>query len=107
MRFRLLLAALTALACSKQAPPGAGSTAAKPSVSAIASAAPVALTALPQSEITWTYPDTPIGPMSAVVVLPERQPDERFPILLTFHGMGEARKGPEKGARGWIDDYGL
>jgi S-formylglutathione hydrolase FrmB len=45
--------------------------------------------------------------MNAVVVLPERASDERFPVLLTFHGMGEARKGPERGARGWIDDYGL
>ena len=45
--------------------------------------------------------------MNAVVVLPERAPDERFPVLVTFHGTGEARKGPEKGARGWIDDYGL
>jgi enterochelin esterase-like enzyme len=42
-----------------------------------------------------------------VVVLPERRPEQRFPVLITFHGMGEARKGPEKGARGWIDDYGL
>jgi enterochelin esterase-like enzyme len=62
---------------------------------------------LPQQEVTWTYASTPIGPMNAVVVLPERAPDERFPMLITFHGMGEARKGPEKGARGWIDDYGL
>ncbi len=62
---------------------------------------------LPQQEVTWTYASTPVGPMNAVVVLPERAPDERFPLLITFHGMGEARKGPEKGARGWIDDYGL
>jgi enterochelin esterase-like enzyme len=45
--------------------------------------------------------------MNAVVVIPERSPEERFPVLLTFHGLGEAKKGPEKGARGWIDDYGL
>jgi iron(III)-salmochelin esterase len=45
--------------------------------------------------------------MSAVVVVPARAADEHFPVLVTFHGMGEARKGPEKGARGWIDDYGL
>jgi iron(III)-salmochelin esterase len=108
MRSRLLLVALAVLACSKQAPPGAGSSAPKPPVSAAgAPSQPATLTALPQSEVTWTYADTPVGPMNAVVVLPERQPDERFPILLTFHGMGEARKGPEKGARGWIDDYGL
>ena len=45
--------------------------------------------------------------MNAVVVLPTRAAEARFPVLLTFHGSGEARKGPEKGARGWIDDYGL
>lgn len=45
--------------------------------------------------------------MNAVVVLPERSPDERFPVLVTFHGTGEAHKGPEKGARGWLDDYGM
>jgi enterochelin esterase-like enzyme len=45
--------------------------------------------------------------MNAVVVLPERNADERFPVLVTFHGTGEARKGPEKGARGWLDDYGM
>jgi iron(III)-salmochelin esterase len=108
MRSKRLVIALALLACSKQAPPGAGSGAPKAAVSAApAPSQPVILTALPQSEVTWTYADTSIGPMSAVVVLPERRPDERFPILLTFHGMGEARKGPEKGARGWIDDYGL
>jgi hypothetical protein len=62
---------------------------------------------LPQTEVTWTYADTPIGRMNAVVVVPARAAEERFPVLLTFHGMGEARKGPEKGARGWLDDYGM
>lgn len=72
-----------------------------------APSASAAVSKLPQTEVTWTWADTPVGPMNAVVVVPERAPDERFPVLLTFHGMGEARKGPEKGARGWIDDYGL
>jgi iron(III)-salmochelin esterase len=62
---------------------------------------------LPQTEVRWSYAETPIGPMSAVVVVPERLAEERFPVLLTFHGTGEARKGPEKGARGWLDDYGM
>lgn len=66
-----------------------------------------ALVKSPQTEVTWSYPDTPVGPMNAVVVVPERLADERFPVLLTFHGTGEARKGPEKGARGWLDDYGM
>jgi iron(III)-salmochelin esterase len=78
--------------------------AAKPSESA---ATAVAAVKLPQTEVTWSYPETLVGPMNAVVVVPERSADDRFPILITFHGTGEARKGPEKGARGWLDDYGM
>ncbi|HYP90011.1 MAG TPA: alpha/beta hydrolase-fold protein [Polyangiaceae bacterium] len=121
----LALCVLALAGCSKQAPPGAGLTAATsrnvaaatsrevtsatsaPPVEAPSSAAPVVVARLPQTEVTWSYPDTPVGPMNAVVVLPERAADERFPVLLTFHGTGEARKGPEKGARGWLDDYGM
>src|SRR5262245_14647610 len=112
MRSRLCLAALAALACSKQAPPGAGAgsgVAAGVHVDAPVASAPASPVTdqIPQTEVTWTYAETPVGAMNAVVVLPARKPDERFPVLLTFHGMGEARKGPEKGARGWIDDYGM
>ena len=81
--------------------------AASRSVAASAPSPPAMLDKLPQTEITWTYADTPVGPMNAVVVVPARAADERFPVLLTFHGTGEARKGPERGARGWIDDYGM
>jgi dienelactone hydrolase len=104
---------MSGLGCSKHSPPGEGiATAANKSVAAPpASQPPTANSQLPtrepQTEVTWTYPDTPIGPMNAVVVVPARTAEERFPVLLTFHGTGEARKGPEKGARGWIDDYGL
>lgn len=110
MRSELALALLVTLGCSKQAPPGGGVAGAESHVVAAAppaASAAVTVSKLPQTEVTWTWPDTPIGVMNAVVVVPERAADERFPVLLTFHGMGEARKGPEKGARGWIDDYGL
>lgn len=114
LRLRLLAVLLVSVAgCSKQAPPGEGvamaatsRSVAAPSAAAPEASAPV-VSKLPQTEVTWTYPDTPVGRMSAVVVVPERAADERFPVLITFHGMGEARKGPERGARGWIDDYGL
>jgi hypothetical protein len=131
MRSELLSAVLGLLVlggCSRQAPPGDGvaaapsrgiaakpaarvaaatnSEAASPGVEVNAPVPPV-VAKLPQTEVTWSYPDTPVGPMSAVVVVPERAPDERFPVLVTFHGTGEARKGPEKGARGWLDDYGM
>lgn len=103
------LALLTLLlGCAKQAPPGGGVASAESHVVvAPLPSAPATVSKLPQTEVTWTWPDTPVGVMNAVVVVPERAADERFPVLLTFHGMGEARKGPEKGARGWIDDYGL
>lgn len=113
MRSELALGVLLLAACSKQAPPGGGvAGSANQVVAAVAAPAPSAsvspvVSKLPQTEVTWVWPDTPIGPMNAVVVVPERASEERFPVLLTFHGMGEARKGPEKGARGWIDDYGL
>lgn len=103
-----LVGALALAACAKHSPPGEGvAVAASRTVTAPSLPAAATVSRLPQSEVTWTYADTPIGPMNAVVVVPERATDERFPVLLTFHGMGEARKGPEKGARGWLDDYGL
>jgi iron(III)-salmochelin esterase len=111
MRFEAcagLLLALAALGCERRAPPGGASA---PVVSRSVEVAPAAPSAapqkLPQAETTWAYPTTPMGPMQAVVVVPARATEERFPVLLTFHGTGEARKGPERGARGWIDDYGL
>jgi hypothetical protein len=61
----------------------------------------------PAAELTWSFPDTPIGKMSVVVSVPERRGDERFPLLLALHGRGETLKGPERGARGWVDDYAL
>jgi hypothetical protein len=45
--------------------------------------------------------------MVVVVVVPQRAPDERFPVLIAMHGRGETLKGPERGARGWVDDYAL
>ena len=62
---------------------------------------------LPASEITWDYPETELGPMRVVVLIPEREADARLPVLVAMHGRGEALKGPELGARGWVDDYTL
>ena len=102
---------LMAVGCSKHAPPGEGVAAAASRNVVATAAAPSTpnpqASILPQTEVTWTYPDTPIGRMNAVVVVPARAAEDRFPVLLTFHGTGEARKGPEKGARGWLDDYGM
>lgn len=60
---------------------------------------------LPAQELTWEFPGGELGPMRAVVLLPEREATQKFPVLVAFHGRGEALKGPEKGARGWVDDY--
>jgi enterochelin esterase-like enzyme len=69
--------------------------------------APVAAIPHPAEELTWSWPDTPVGPMTVVVSVPARLGDERFPVLVALHGLGEAKKGPDLGARGWIDDYWL
>ena len=58
-------------------------------------------------ELTWTFDQTPLGRIDVVVVLPDRRPLERFPLLIALHGRGEAMKGPVRGARGWVDDYAL
>ncbi|HVR20817.1 MAG TPA: alpha/beta hydrolase-fold protein [Polyangiaceae bacterium] len=103
---RALLAALPAAACGKndppERPPAGVVKLAIPSASASAK-----LERLPAEEQTWAFPDTPIGRMSVVVLVPERLPSDRFPVLITMHGRGETLKGPERGARGWVDDYGL
>jgi enterochelin esterase-like enzyme len=58
-------------------------------------------------EFTWTFQDESFGRLDVVVVLPDRLPEQRFPVLIALHGRGEAMKGPERGARGWVDDYSL
>lgn len=62
---------------------------------------------LAPEERTWVFESTPLGRMAALVLLPERARGERFPVLLAFHGRGEALKGPDRGARGWVEDYWL
>ena len=59
-------------------------------------------------EITWKYKGHAVGPMEVVVTIPERAKDgPKLPVLVALHGRGEAHKGARKGARGWVDDYGL
>jgi enterochelin esterase-like enzyme len=111
---RALLAALgpLSLACSRKEPlasaeplPKRSAELPKAGVSSASSARPVAR--LPAEERTWTFEKTPVGRMSVVVVLPERAENQRFPALIAMHGRGETLKGPERGARGWVDDYAL
>jgi hypothetical protein len=100
---RALLAALPFGGCSRR-DPGEPAPAEVNVVAPPPSAKP---TRLPAEELTWAFPETPVGRMSVVVLVPERMPNDRFPVLITLHGSGETRKGPERGARGWVDDYKL
>jgi iron(III)-salmochelin esterase len=59
-------------------------------------------------ELTWTFEAGPFGPTDVVISVPERAgPELRLPVLVALHGRGESLKGNVRGARGWIDDYGL
>jgi enterochelin esterase-like enzyme len=101
---RALLSALAAVGCAQKEPNE------KPpatTVKIVAPSASVKNERLAAEELTWAFPDTPVGGMSVVVLVPERLPSERFPVLIAMHGRGEALKGPSRGARGWVDDYKL
>jgi len=93
------LAALGVAACRRERLASASSAQPEPLPSAPASAR------LPAEERTWSFDATPVGRMSVVVLLPERRPTQRFPVLIAMHGRGETLKGPKRGARGWVDDY--
>jgi enterochelin esterase-like enzyme len=79
----------------------------QPAAPHVSASAAVPAGKLAAEERTWSFPQSSVGRMSVVVVVPERAPDERFPVLIAFHGRGETLKGPERGARGWVDDYAL
>jgi hypothetical protein len=58
--------------------------------------------------VVWDFPQTPVGRMRAVVMLPARPaPGVRLPLLVALHGWGETLRGVERGAFGWSRDYEL
>ena len=60
------------------------------------------------TETLWTWESSPVGPTRvAVLVPPRRSPEERWPVLVAFHGWGESVRGPERGVWGWAHDYEL
>jgi enterochelin esterase-like enzyme len=61
----------------------------------------------PGDERNFSYPTSPVGPMYVVTAVPFTQGGAKYPVLIALHGRGESFKGPERGARGFIDDYGL
>ncbi|HEU4411103.1 MAG TPA: alpha/beta hydrolase-fold protein [Polyangiaceae bacterium] len=62
--------------------------------------------------LDWSFPGAAAagGAERAVVVLPARAPGgeaRRYPVLVALHGRGEAVRGAEAGAYGWVRDYSL
>jgi hypothetical protein len=54
------------------------------------------------------FDTTPVGPEKALAIVPQwGQPGERFPVLVALHGRGEAVRGVDVGAHGWMRDYEL
>ncbi len=102
---------------SRALPAAPASSVALPAASSAASSAPPATSSASEPawiasaelrEVTWSWDDTPLGPMRVVVEIPANADEHhRLPVLVTMHGKGEAQKGPDRGARGWIDDYWL
>lgn len=62
---------------------------------------------VPREVFSWDFERTPLGRMRAWVVVPKHREGERMPVLIALHGRGESLKGVDRGARGWLDDYGL
>jgi enterochelin esterase-like enzyme len=105
--FAALACALSVTAaCKRNAPPGSEQARGAQSLGT-PPRAPLGENRLPSQEVTWDYAQTELGPMRVVVMIPERDANARFPVLVALHGRGEALKGPELGARGWVDDYAL
>jgi enterochelin esterase-like enzyme len=60
--------------------------------------------------LDWSFPGAAAagGAERAVVVVPgEGGAGVRLPVLVALHGRGEAVRGPEAGAYGWVRDYRL
>lgn len=74
---------------------------------AAAEAAPEAALPAAPRVLEWTFPRGPFGRTDVVISIPEAAPEQRFPVLVAFHGRGESVKGSRAGARGWLDDYAL
>lgn len=54
--------------------------------------------------------ETAAGPERTIVMLPRARGEgsgRRFPLLVALHGQGEARRGVDRGAWGWVRDYDL
>lgn len=55
----------------------------------------------------YSFESPTLGRIPALVRVPPHGPSAHLPALIVLHGRGEAQKSPDRGARGFIDDYGL
>jgi hypothetical protein len=54
------------------------------------------------------FDDSTVGREKAVAIVPRWRPSgARFPVLVALHGRGEAVRGIDVGAHGWLHDYEL
>ncbi len=121
---RAALAGLVGVSCQRKGPPpgpAAGATEAGPTappsapvegaLSAPTASSTPALAGEP-SMLDWSFPGAAAagGAERALVIVPRQGPGDerrRFPVLVALHGRGEAVRGPEAGAYGWVRDYHL
>jgi hypothetical protein len=80
--------------------PAPTSTSSAPASSSRASRNPMRLA-------TYHVDSPTFGRVPAVVRVPEHDASAALPVLVLLHGRGEALKKPERGARGFLDDYAL
>lgn len=62
--------------------------------------------------LDWSFPGAAAqgGAERAIAIVPAPAAGEaarRYPVLIALHGRGEAVRGPEAGAYGWVRDYHL
>lgn len=57
--------------------------------------------------VNYQFESPNLGVIAALVRIPPHVPGAKLPVLVLLHGRGEAQKSPERGARGFIEDYGL
>lgn len=55
----------------------------------------------------YTFESPTLGRIPALVRVPPHGADAHLPALIVLHGRGEAQKSPDRGVRGFLDDYGL
>lgn len=57
--------------------------------------------------VNYRFESEKLGRIPALVRVPPHAENAQLRVLVALHGRGEAQKNPERGARGFIDDYGL